>query len=1677
MRRGKPYDIALIGLGCRFPGAPDLFSFWANILANRDCTREVPADRWPLSTFHDPEPETNDRVGGRRGGYLDAPIVFDAAAHGIMPLAVAGGEPEQFLVLEAAHAALADAGLDAGALAGLRVDAVIGRGNYFNRGNLLRLQHGRIVAQTVGLLAALHPEWTSEELDLLRRDLKASLPPFEAATIPGQLTNATAGRLADRLDLKGANFVVDAASASSLAALELSCRSLLDRRADLAIAGGVYLEADVDFPLVFQQLRALSRSGESRPFSADADGLIPGEGVGVVVLERLCDAERAGRRIYAVLEGVGLASDGRGQGLAAPSARGHARAIRRAYRVAGIEPSTVGLVEGHGLGLPAADRAELRALRAVFPPGRHGARVLGAVSSQIGHAMPAAGVAGLIKTALSLHHRVLPPTRYADRPNPLLEGSGFELVASPRPWIQGDPRTPRRAGVDAFGFAGINGHAILREHPASADGMTPGAMLDWDSEAFLLAAPDRSVLADRVRQLRDRLEGGNVPRLRDLAFTLNTDHLGLAGRARLGIVAGSSEELIQRLRAIEPRLRDPSCRQVRDARGLYFWEQPLGVAGSLAFLFPGEGSQYPGMLADLCPHFPELRAVLDKADRIAFESGEEVPPSRHLFAPADPSSEALWATDTAVTAVLSSQWALFQVLTRLGLQPDAVAGHSSGELQALAAAGVISTESEHERQLARLAAIFRRLESTGAIPSARLVAAGTDRARVEAICREMGGSVAIAIDNCPHQVVLAGSPEEVDRVVSRLRDGGVFCEELPFARAYHTPGFATVIEPLDEFYRSLVLHPARVPVYSCATAERIPDSIAGIRRLAVAQWTRPVGFRVTIEAMYRDGLRVFVDVGARGNLCGYVEDILRGRPSYAVSANLPRRSGTNQLNHLVASLFAQGLPLDPSYLYARRRPAHIDLDAPPAPDRSCMRIEVGFPEMRLSESVISRLARRDRPASRPETLDHPEESGHRGGSVSPSWTPTNNHAHHPCEDGNGNGNGHDHGNTHTPADPFRELFTIPVESIASAGLPDLEPATLAAGRPEGRCDADEEVMLGFLETMNDFLRTQGEVVGAYLHASDAPSPATEDEPVDDSDPDLSSLRSGPEPGPWVGTIREWRPGRSIVTQYPLVAGGDPVAENHTLGGRHVSAIEPELKGLPVLPFTMMAEMVAQVGSLIVPPGLVLEGLRDVRALRWVQFESQGVLELRGECDSVDPRRVRVSLTLRKQGEDRLVFEGTAQYSERRSDSIDPEPFQLRDARPSKFTARGLYDEGWLFHGPPMQALTALGPISPDGFSGTITVLPLEGLLPPGRPAAFHTDPIVLDTFTHLLGCWGLDCLERGDVLFPLRMGRLSIRGPAPAVGTPIACRIRILEVERHCVRVDAELIRPDGRVWMHIGDWQDWRFDWPARYRDVFRAPDTVLIGEELPLAGIPLHDACAVWLAPPGDMARPVWRDVLEWIQLGPDERASHLALGGPEIRRSHRLWGRIAAKEAARRIWLARGLPPRYPADLALAADPAGSPILVDRDRSGDGAVAAVSIAHAEGVAVALAAHDPKARVGIDVEPVCGRETGFEARAFTVSERALLASWTGEARCEWIARLLAARQAAAKAGGMGPEAGSDETAVLGVDPETGLTRVELRARSAAACRELAGTILLVRTDRRGDHAWAWTLEERTER
>ncbi len=1193
---------------------------------------------------------------------------------------------------------------------------------------------------------------------------------------------------------------------------------------------------------------------------------------------------------------------------------------------------------------------------------------------------------------------------------------------------------------------------MLEEHSASADGDVPGAFRRWETEAILLSAPDRAGLAERARELIAWVEHHPQETLKDIAYTLNGCDEHPSVGVRLGLVVSSLADMVERLKAVLDRLGDPASRTVGDGRGVYHWDEPLAGngtgAGGLAFLFPGEGSQYPGMLADLCIHFPEVRRQFDIADRIALDLGDTVPPSEHLFARSagEVEGDEIWSAATGVNVVLNAQWALYQVLRRLGLRPDAVVGHSSGEMLALAAAGVIHVDRELEEQLGRLGAIFRGFETAGEMPPAQLVAVAAGRDRVESVIRELGASeVSVAIDNCPHQVVVAGPPAEVERVVLRLREQNILLEVLPFARPYHTASFGAVLGPIADSFARLSFRSPGLPIYSCATRGRMPAEPEAVRELAVAQWTRTVAFRETIEAMHADGLRIFVDVGARGNLAGFVQDTLRGRPAFAMAANVPRRSGLTQLNHLVAALFAQGVPVQPGFLYARRKPCRIDWSAQEAPGRTTVELKLGFPEMRLSDALVSRLREQ-------RTKD----------LVGPAV---------PAENG-----------ADTRAGKLAQI-EFPLDRI---------PAGIA-----GPTNGIDDAVLAFQETMRHFLQAQQEVLAAYMghetssngHSLDAvPNGAWphRDGFIPDTweSPPIETIFSGPEPGPWVGEVRRLAAGSEIEAVCFIDIDGDPIAENHTLGGRRVSALDPSVKGLPVLPFAVMAEMTAEAAALVVSPGLVLTALRQVRAHKWVRYEAEPVcLELRGHRVESDDDEERVWVGIFNRGIDgraeasRPVFEAVAVFDTAPPAPPSASPWVLEDARPSRFTAESIYDEQWLFHGPALQAVVEVGLISRHGIDGLLRVRPWEPLLRPGQSPGLHTDAIAIDNFTHLLGCWGLDELaDNGDVVFPLGMEALELFGERPEVGTDVDCRISILQIERHRIRVEAEIIRPDGTVWMRIRNWEDWRFHWPGRYRDVFRQPRDIFVGEELPLedpARGPVPAVKAVWLAPPADMGRPVWRDVLEQIQLGPAERAAHLAIGGSERRRSHRLWGRIAAKEAARRIWQAEGRPSMYPADLVVVTEESGRPRLTCVDRFDDEPMPVISIAHADGVAVAIAAANPDAMVGIDVESITDRPDGFETTAFTPGERSLLERWRGRDRSEWITRFWCAKEAAAKATGIGLAGGPSGAEVIRVDENTGIVDLRLSPQLAAADFVRMENPLRVVTARRAEYAWAWTLQE----
>jgi acyl transferase domain-containing protein len=443
-------DVAIVGMGCRFPGAPDLATYWENVCAGVDAVGDVPPERVDPAFFE------SGALYCRRGGFVDTR--FDATRHGIMPVAARGSEPDQLLALDVATAALRDAGYDTRPFARERAGVVLGRGGYAGPGRGRLAEETRGAEQLVTALRALVPSLTPEQLAAVGSEFRAAVSTATGADAAiGLVPNLAASRIAHRLDLHGPAFTVDAACASALVAVDHACVELGSGRSDLMLAGGVHLCQDEAFWSVFCRLGALSRNATIRPFDRRADGLVIGEGIGVVVLKRRADAERDGDRIYAIIRGTGIASDGR-HSLMSPAVEGQVLALERAWRDANLDPTTVALVEAHGTATQAGDAAELETLRRVFGQDPTHRAVVGSVKSMIGHTMPAAGAAGLIKAALAAHHGILPPTLHCEDPNPALATTRFRTLSTSEPW---PTDLPRRAAVNAFGFGGINAHVVL----------------------------------------------------------------------------------------------------------------------------------------------------------------------------------------------------------------------------------------------------------------------------------------------------------------------------------------------------------------------------------------------------------------------------------------------------------------------------------------------------------------------------------------------------------------------------------------------------------------------------------------------------------------------------------------------------------------------------------------------------------------------------------------------------------------------------------------------------------------------------------------------------------------------------------------------------------------------------------------------------------------------------------------------------------------------------------------------------------------------------------------------------------------------------------------------------------------------------------------------------------------
>ncbi|MFI9760075.1 SDR family NAD(P)-dependent oxidoreductase [Streptomyces sp. NPDC051963] len=904
-----PLDIAVIGMACMFPEAPDLAAFWANVLGGHDAVREVPPERWDPAVHYGPDGE--GATTSKWGGFLPR-IPFDPLSYGIPPTSLGAIEPVQLLALEAARRALEDSGYGE-------------RGRAFDRARtsvVFGAEAGSDLSNATTLRAVL-PSYYGTIPD----GVEQQLPQLTEDSFPGMLANVVSGRIANRLDLGGANFTVDAACASSLAAVDVACKELVGGTSDVVLCGGADLHNGINDYVLFSSVHALSPTGRSRAFDSSADGIALGEGVACVVLKRLADAERDGDRIYGVIKGVGSSSDGRSLGLTAPRPEGQRAALERAYRNAGVSPADVGLVEAHGTGTVVGDRTELTILSEVFSEAgaEAGGCALGSVKSQIGHTKCAAGLAGLIKTVLALHHGVKPPTLHVERPNSgwSKDNSPFVFHAQARPWAA--PAEQRLAGLSAFGFGGTNFHAVLE---AYGDAVPSAQGLDaWPAELFTFrgkdAAAARRAIEDVLKAAESAESDGSLPwRLRDLALSASRRADAGHDPVQVAIVATDVTGLLRQLRRALAGEHDP-------ASGIHLAAGAVGAhvgevsGGKVALLFPGQGSQRPGMLADVFVAFPELQHYLELGGEYA---DLLYPPAAFDDAERERQQARLTDTRVAQPALGIVGLAAYELLTRAGIRPDMAAGHSYGELVALCAAGAFDPETLLTLSAERAEAI---LGAAGADPGT-MAAVAADAAEIERVLDAPVG-VVVANHNSPGQTVISGPTAAVEEAVRQLRAAGIGAKRIPVACAFHSPLVAGAGERFAGVLAQHALRAPEFPVWSNRTGHPYGDDVDAVRTELAAQIGAPVAFVAQIEAMYEAGARVFVEAGPGSVLTRLVGQILGDRPHRTVACEPRPGSGLRGWLDALAQLAVAGLPVRTAWLL-RGRDA-VDAVRTPAPKR------------------------------------------------------------------------------------------------------------------------------------------------------------------------------------------------------------------------------------------------------------------------------------------------------------------------------------------------------------------------------------------------------------------------------------------------------------------------------------------------------------------------------------------------------------------------------------------------------------------------------------------------------------------------------------------------------------------------------------------------------------------------
>lgn len=840
--------IAIIGMGCRFPGDSDTpEAFWELLRSGRDAVTEVPPHRWDVDKYYDPDPDAPGKSYTRWGAFVNNVDLFDAQFFGISPREANSLDPQQRLLLEVTWEALEHAGLAPSSLAG---------------------------SQTAVYMGITTSDYANQLVEA--RGSRNG----DAYTPSGTAHSVAAGRLSYFLGLHGPNVAIDTACSSSLVALHWAVQSLRNGEASLALAGGVNLTLTPDGSILTSRARMMSFDGRCKTFDASADGYVRGEGCGVLVLKRLSDARRDGDRVLALVRGSALNQDGRSSGLTAPNGNAQEAVIRAALANARLKPADVSYVEAHGTGTPLGDPIEVKALNQVYGdrPGRSPLMV-GSVKTNIGHLEAAAGVAGVMKVVMALQNRAIAPHLHLRQPNPLIAWDAYPITVptAPTDWPAADG-APRRAGVSSFGFSGTNAHVLLEEAPegeAPTEAAAPRA-----HQLFVLSALTPRALAESAARVSAALGAAPDLPLLPVAATLALGRSAFV--ERLAVVADSVADLRARLDAFAAGAAQADVPE--PVAGVAQARASGGTPPEVVFMFTGQGAQYAGMGRQLYDSEPVFRAAMDECDQLATPLlGRGLLPL--IFRQDDPEH---LLDDTAYTqpALFAIEYSLAQLWRSWGVEPTAAMGHSVGEYVAACVAGVFSL-ADGLRLIAERARLMSRLPRDGT-----MAAVFTDEASVRHAMGPQAGAVAVAAVNGPQNTVLSGRTEAVEAVLGRLATQGVEAQRLTVSHAFHSPLMDPMLDEFEAFAATIAFARPRIGLVSNVSGRQISDEIC-----SPAYWRRhvreAVRFGDGLAALLDDGYRVFLEVGPAPTLlnmaqrgqtlsdASWIGSLRKGRPDTA----------------------------------------------------------------------------------------------------------------------------------------------------------------------------------------------------------------------------------------------------------------------------------------------------------------------------------------------------------------------------------------------------------------------------------------------------------------------------------------------------------------------------------------------------------------------------------------------------------------------------------------------------------------------------------------------------------------------------------------------------------------------------------------------------------------------------